>query len=99
MAQDKHEPPPPEVLSPEVEALMVRRDAAGSLKKILESLTAPVESTIKARVKLSKAEESTREAAQCGFEKAIEKLDAALADAAQLAAVVDDAEGVEWQKV
>merc|ERR1711959_344442 len=78
-----------EVFSPEVEAMITQRDAAGALKKSLESLTVPVERTIKARVKVSKAEEGARDALQAAFDKALEVLDAELADVARLAAVVD----------
>lgn len=81
-------PAAPEVFSPEVTALMARREAAGALKKVLEGLAGPVESTIKARVKLSKAEESDREAAQRSYDAALEKVNAALATGMELAGAI-----------
>ena len=76
---------------------MARREAAGRLKKALEGLTLPVESSIKARCKLAKAEEATKEAAQAGYDAAMAKVNAALSAATELAVTVDG-DASEWQE-
>ena len=92
--------PEPEVVSPEVQAVMDRREAAGKLKKALEGLALPVESSIKARCKLAKADEAAKEAAQASFDATIAKIDEIMASAGELAAQLDTGEDVaKWQQV
>jgi len=99
MAEDPNSnPPAPEVLSPAVQEMMARREAAGSLKKALEGLTLPVESSIKARCKLAKAETDSKEAAQAAYDAVMAKVEVALSAAQELAVKVDG-EGSEWQDV
>jgi len=93
--------PEPEPVSPAVQAVMDRREAAGKLKKVFELITIPVESSIKARCKLAKAEEATKEAALANFEATMAKIDDLIgASASALAAELDAGEeGGKWQQV
>jgi len=87
-----------EVLSPEVEAMVARREATAALKKALEGLTVLVENSIKARVRLSKADENNREMVQGDFNRAVEKLDVALEHGEKLAVEIDAGDG-PWKQV
>ena len=98
MAEDPNCSNITEVLSPEVEAIVVRREAAAALKKSLESLTGSVEVVIKARVKLSKAEEDSRDTCQRAFNAAAENLDSVLQCALMQANTVDAGDEA-WHKV
>ena len=93
-------PAGPEAISPAVQALMDRREAVGGLRKAIEGLVLPVESSIKARCKLAKAQEATREAAQAGFDVVIKRIDDAMSGALLLAIQIDEsANGDKWQQV
>ena len=80
---------PAVVLSPEVQALVARREAVAGLRKALEGLVAPVESLIKARCKVSKVEGSELETAQGVYEERVGKIDTVLDGARELARTVD----------